>query len=137
MQISCMISCNICKEIGPVNLRQLDTLITIAAAGSLARAAGRLDLTQPAASRQIRAVVVLSVEAGWLLFARVTAIDVSGLAVEPLLVMLVGFVLRGSVDAEGHNAVFPARNLLDSGAAQSLTALAARGEGVAIVPSDV
>jgi len=50
-----------------MNLRQLDTLITIADAGSLARAAGRLALSQPAASRQIQA---LETELGVPLFDR-------------------------------------------------------------------
>src|SRR2546429_165492 len=58
MQISSILSCNICKSIDGMNLRQLGTLITIADAGSLARAAGRLNLSQPAASRQIHALEV-------------------------------------------------------------------------------
>ena len=39
-----------------MNLRQLQTLITIADAGGFAGAAGRLNLSQPAASRQIQAL---------------------------------------------------------------------------------
>jgi len=51
-----------------MNLRQLQTLITIADAGGFARAAGRLNLSQPAASRQIQA---LEAELGVLLFDRI------------------------------------------------------------------
>ena len=51
-----------------MNLRQLRTLITIADAGGFARAAGRLHLSQPAASRQIQA---LEAELGVLLFDRI------------------------------------------------------------------
>ncbi len=51
-----------------MNLRQLQTLITIADAGGFARAAGRLHLSQPAASRQIQA---LEAELGVLLFDRI------------------------------------------------------------------
>jgi DNA-binding transcriptional LysR family regulator len=52
----------------PMNLRQLQTLIIIADAGGFARAAGRLHLSQPAASRQIQA---LEAEFGVRLFDRV------------------------------------------------------------------
>jgi DNA-binding transcriptional LysR family regulator len=51
-----------------MNLRQLQTLITIADAGGFARAAGRLHLSQPAATRQIQA---LEAEFGVLLFDRI------------------------------------------------------------------
>jgi LysR family cyn operon transcriptional activator len=51
-----------------MNLRQLQTLITIVDAGGFARAAGRLHLSQPAASRQIQA---LEAELGVLLFDRI------------------------------------------------------------------
>ena len=51
-----------------MNLRQLQTLITIAEAGGFARAAGRLHLSQPAASRQIQ---MLEAELGVLLFDRI------------------------------------------------------------------
>src|SRR5688572_10515831 len=51
-----------------MNLRQLQTLITLADHGGFARAAGRLRLSQPAASRQIQA---LEAELGVLLFDRV------------------------------------------------------------------
>jgi LysR family cyn operon transcriptional activator len=51
-----------------MNLRQLQTLITIADAGGFARAAGRLHLSQPAASRQIQA---LEAEFGVPLFDRI------------------------------------------------------------------
>jgi DNA-binding transcriptional LysR family regulator len=51
-----------------MNLRQLQTLITIADAGGFARASGRLHLSQPAASRQVQA---LEAELGVMLFDRV------------------------------------------------------------------
>ena len=51
-----------------MNFRQLHTLITIADAGGFARAAGRLHLSQPAASRQIQA---LEAELGVPLFDRI------------------------------------------------------------------
>jgi DNA-binding transcriptional LysR family regulator len=52
----------------PMNLRQLQNLILIAEAGGFARAEGRLNLSQPAASRQIQA---LEAELGVLLFDRI------------------------------------------------------------------
>jgi len=242
-----------------MNLRQLDTLITIADAGSLARAAGRLNLSQPAASRQIQALEVdlgvrlfdrsgrqlaltsdgedvvrrdrlclhdaeslrdrakalragqtgtlrigaspqnietvlapfvpafrerhpgidvhfvegggaqiherlergdaqlaltairtdftggrllyptfmLAVVARGHRFARRTTIDVAELADEPLLLLQRGFASRGWFDAESHNADLRPRIVLESGAPHTLMALAASGEGVAIVPSNV
>src|SRR6267142_1787319 len=51
-----------------MNLHQLRTFVAIADAGGVARAAGRLNMTQPTASRQIHA---LEVELGLLLFDRV------------------------------------------------------------------
>ena len=54
--------------VATMNLRQLQTLITIADAGGFARASGRLHLSQPAASRQIQA---LEAELGVRLFDRI------------------------------------------------------------------
>lgn len=54
--------------VATINLRQLQTLITIADAGGFARASGRLHLSQPAASRQIQA---LEAELGVRLFDRI------------------------------------------------------------------
>jgi LysR family transcriptional regulator, cyn operon transcriptional activator len=51
-----------------MNLRQLRTFVTIADAGGLARAEGRLNLSQPAASRQILA---LEMDLGIPLFDRI------------------------------------------------------------------
>jgi len=53
---------------GAMNLRQLQTLITVADAGGFASATGRLHLSQPAASRQIQA---LEAELGVMLFDRI------------------------------------------------------------------
>ena len=50
-----------------MNLRHLHTFVAIAEAGGVARAAARLNMTQPTASRQINA---LEVELGVLLFDR-------------------------------------------------------------------
>jgi len=54
--------------VSPMNLRQLRTFVVIADAGGLARAGGRLHLSQPAASRQIQA---LETELGVPLFNRI------------------------------------------------------------------
>jgi DNA-binding transcriptional LysR family regulator len=242
-----------------MNLRQLQTLITIADAGGFARAAGRLHLSQPAASRQIQA---LEAEFGVLLFDRIgrrlqltaegedivrrgrrllqeadslrdradalkggltgtlrvggspqhietvlapfvtrfrrrhpgievhfvedggaringrlehgdvqvvlttagnelfssrllypgyalavvapshplgrrSSVDVSELADEPLLLLNRSFGTRGWFDAACHNADISPPIVLESGAPHTLMALAAGGEGVAIVPSNV
>ena len=60
---------NRCKcEYQRMNFRQLRTFVTVAEAGGFARAAGRLNLTEPAASRQIMA---LEADLGVSLFDRV------------------------------------------------------------------
>jgi DNA-binding transcriptional LysR family regulator len=56
------------QELSHMNLRQLRTFVEIADAGGLARAEGRLHVSQPAASRQIQA---LETELGVPLFDRV------------------------------------------------------------------
>ena len=51
-----------------MNLRHLHTFVAIVESGGVARAAGRLNLTQPTASRQIHA---LEIELGVRLFDRI------------------------------------------------------------------
>jgi len=68
---------------------------------------------------------------------RRTSVDVSELADEPLLLLHRGFSSRGWFDAACHNADVSPRVVLESGAPHTLMALAASGEGVAIVPSNV
>ena len=70
-------------------------------------------------------------------FGRRTSVDVSELADEPLLLLHRGFGSRGWFDAACHNADVSPRVVLESGAPHTLMALAASGEGVAIVPSNV
>jgi DNA-binding transcriptional LysR family regulator len=69
--------------------------------------------------------------------ARRTSVDVSELAHEPLLLLHRGFGSRGWFDAACHNADVSPPIVLESGAPHTLIALAASGEGVAIVPSNV
>jgi LysR family cyn operon transcriptional activator len=70
-------------------------------------------------------------------FARRASIDVSELADEAILLLQRGFASRGWFDAECHNADFRPQIVLESAAPHTLMALAASGEGVAIVPSNV
>jgi DNA-binding transcriptional LysR family regulator len=70
-------------------------------------------------------------------FARRASIDVTELADEPILLLQRGFASRGWFDAECHIADLRPRIVLESGAPHTLMALAASGEGVAIVPSNV
>src|SRR5215475_2517109 len=69
--------------------------------------------------------------------SRRAEVDISDLAEEPLLLLQRSFASRGWFDAECHNADFRPRIVLESGAPHTLMALAATGEGVAIVPSNV
>jgi LysR family transcriptional regulator, cyn operon transcriptional activator len=66
-----------------------------------------------------------------------TSVDVSELADEALLLLHRGFSSRGWFDAACHNADVSPRVVLESRAPHTLMALAASGEGVAIVPSNV
>ena len=68
---------------------------------------------------------------------RRSSVDVNELADEPLLLLLRGFASRGWFDAACHNADVTPPIVLESGAPHTLIALAASGEGVAIVPSNV
>jgi len=65
------------------------------------------------------------------------SVDVNELADEPLLLLLRGFASRGWFDAACYNAGISPPIVLESGAPHTLMALAASGEGVAIVPSNV
>src|SRR5262252_6042228 len=58
----------ICIEVIRMDLHQLRTFVAIADSGGVARAAQRLNLSQPAASRQIQA---LEADLGVLLFDRI------------------------------------------------------------------
>ena len=69
--------------------------------------------------------------------ARRSSVDVSDLTDEPLLLLHRGFGSRGWFDAACHNADVSPPIVLESGAPHTLMALAAGGEGVAIVPSNV
>jgi len=68
---------------------------------------------------------------------RRSSVDVSELADEPLLLLHRGFGSRGWFDAACHNADVRPSIVLESAAPHTLMALAANGEGVAIVPSNV
>ena len=68
---------------------------------------------------------------------RRSSVDVSELSDEPLLLLQRGFGSRGWFDAACHNADVRPPIVLESAAPHTLMALAANGEGVAIVPSNV
>jgi len=82
-------------------------------------------------------ILVLAVLARSHRLGRRAVIDVSELADEPLLLLRRSFASRGWFDAACHNADFRPRIVLESGAPHTLMALAATGEGVAIVSSNV
>jgi DNA-binding transcriptional LysR family regulator len=69
--------------------------------------------------------------------ARKASVEFADLADEPLLLLQRSFGSRGWFDAACHNADIHPPILLESAAPASLMALAASGEGVAIVPSNV
>ena len=58
-----------------MNLRYLETFVRIADAGSIARAGARLNVSQPAASRQL---LGLEAELGVRLFDRISHVSGSG-----------------------------------------------------------
>lgn len=68
---------------------------------------------------------------------RRVAVEVADLADEPLLLLQRSFGSRSWFDAACHNADINPPVLLESAAPASLMALAASGEGVAVVPSNV
>jgi LysR family cyn operon transcriptional activator len=70
-------------------------------------------------------------------FGRRSSVDVNELADEPLLLLHRGFGSRGWFDAACYDADINPPIVLESGAPHTLMALAAGGEGVAIVPSNV
>jgi LysR family transcriptional regulator, cyn operon transcriptional activator len=64
-----------------------------------------------------------------------SSVEVADLADVPLLLLHKSFAARGWFDAECHNADVNPQVLLESGAPATLMALAASGDGAAIVPS--
>jgi len=88
-------------------------------------------------SRQIYPVYALAVVAPSHPLGGRSSVDVSELADEPLLLLHRGFGSRGWFDAACHNADVSPPIVLESGAPHTLMALAASGEGAAIVPSNV
>lgn len=69
--------------------------------------------------------------------SRRSSIEVSDLADVPLLLLQRSFASRGWFDGACHNAEISPPMLLESGAPATLIALAANGDGAAIVPSNV
>lgn len=88
-------------------------------------------------SRFLYPIYALAVVAPLHPLSRRSSIDVGDLADEPLLLLNRGFGSRGWFDAACHNADVSPPIVLESGAPHTLMALAAGGEGVAIVPSNV
>ena len=88
-------------------------------------------------TRLLYPIYVLAVVAQSHPFGRRSSVDVGDLADEPLLLLNRSFASRGLFDAACHNADISPRIVLESGAPHTLMALAASGEGVAIVPSNV
>src|SRR6478609_3067193 len=88
-------------------------------------------------SRQIYPVYALAVVAPSHPLGGRSSVDVSELADEPLLLLHRWFGSRGWFDAACHNADVRPPIVLESAAPPTLMALAANGEGVAIVPSNV
>jgi LysR family cyn operon transcriptional activator len=69
--------------------------------------------------------------------ARRTVVDIADLADEPLLLLQRSFGSRSWFDAACHSADISPPIVLESGAPATLVALAGRGHGVAILPSNV
>jgi len=88
-------------------------------------------------SRLLYSAYVLAVVAPSHPLGRRSSVDVSELSDEPLLLLQRGFGSRGWFDAACHNADVRPPIVLESAAPHTLMALAANGEGVAIVPSNV
>lgn len=88
-------------------------------------------------SRLLYPSYVLAVVAPSHPLGRRSSVDVGELADEPLLLLHRGFRSRGWFDAACHNADVSPSIVLESGAPHTLMALAASGEGIAIVPSNV
>jgi DNA-binding transcriptional LysR family regulator len=69
--------------------------------------------------------------------ARRTTVDVAALADEPLLLLQRSFATRSWLEAACHHADIRPHVALESAAPATLMALAASGDGIAIVPSNV
>jgi LysR family transcriptional regulator, cyn operon transcriptional activator len=93
--------------------------------------------SEPVNGRLLFPSYLLAALARYHRFARRASIDVSELADEPVLLLQRGFASRGWFDAECHNVDIRPQIVLESAAPHTLIALAAIGEGVAIVPSNV
>lgn len=89
------------------------------------------------AARLLFPVYVLAVIAPSHPLGERSLIEVTELADVPLLLLQRSFAARGWFDAECHNADVSPPILLESGAPATLMALAANGEGAAIVSSHV
>lgn len=87
-------------------------------------------------SRLLYPAYVLAVVAASHPLGRRSSVDVSELADEPLLLLQRGFASRGWFDAACSNVDIKPPIVLESAAPHTLIALAASGEGVAIVPSN-
>jgi DNA-binding transcriptional LysR family regulator len=80
---------------------------------------------------------VLAVVAPSHRFGRKSSVEIADLADVPLLLLQRSFASRGWFDAACHNADVNPPIVLESGAPATLMALAASGDGAAIVPSNV
>jgi len=88
-------------------------------------------------ARLLFPVCILAVVASSHPLGQRASVEVADLADVPLLLLQRSFASRGWFDAECHNANVNPPIVLESGAPATLMALAASGDGAAIVPSNV